>query len=333
MFRSLILSTATLVLAAQTPAPDAPKPAPAAAAATPAAPDAAAPAKKGAKAVKAAPAPDPVLAKVGTEMVRKSDFDLFLDTTLNDQQKIQMQFVEGAREQYLNRFLEYKLLAAKARKEGFQKQKAHPRKLAIFEMQLLIQELMERDGPGLQTKLNVTDDDVKAYFDKHPEKFVTPETFSARHILISTRAEGDKKALTDEEAKAKADKILAEIQGGKPFADAAKEYSEDPGSKDNGGLYEDTPFGKFVPEFDQAVRKQEVGKVGEPVKTAFGYHLIQVEKITPAVAQTFEVAKDAAREQATSERQERVMQAYIDGVKKQIGFKLEPVKSAAKEAQ
>jgi parvulin-like peptidyl-prolyl isomerase len=338
MFRSLILTAATLALAAQTPAPEAPKPAateaapapaateaapaPAAAEAAPAAAEAEAPAKAAKAAKPAKPAPDPVLARIGNEVIHKADFDLFLDTTLNDQQRIQMQFVEGAREQYLNRFLEYKLLAAKARKEGFQKQPIHAKKLAIMEMQLLIQALMERDGAALQAKLNVSDADVKAYFDKHPEKFVTPEVFSARHILVGTRAVGDKKAPTDEEAKAKADKILAEIQAGKPFADAAKEYSDDPGSKDNGGLYEDTPFGKFVPEFDQAVRTQPVGKVGAPVKTTFGYHLIEVEKITPAAAQTFEAAKDSAREQATSERQEQVMQAYIDGVKKQIGFKL-----------
>ena len=316
MLRSVILSTATLVLAAQTPAPEAPKTAPAATATAKANK---APAAKAAKAAKA-PA-DPVLATVGKEVIRQSDFELFLNTTLSDQQRMQLQFVEGAREQYLTRFLEFKALAAKARKEGIQNQPDHARKLAIMDMQLLIQALMERDGPALQAKLELKDDEVKAYFDAHPDKFKTPETFTARHILIGTRANGDQKALTDEEAKAKADKVLAEIKGGKAFDAAAKEYSDDPGSKDKGGLYEDTAFGKFVPEFDQAVRTQPIGKVGEPVKTMFGYHLIEVEKITPAVAQTFDAAKDAAKEQATAERQESVMQAYMDKAKKEVGFK------------
>jgi parvulin-like peptidyl-prolyl isomerase len=188
-------------------------------------------------------------------------------------------------------------------------------------MQLLIQALMDRDGEALQAKLALKDEEVKAFFDAHPEKFKTPEMFTARHILIGTRANGDQKALTDAEAKAKADKVLAEIKAGKTFDAAAKEYSDDPGSKDKGGLYEDTAFGKFVPEFDQAVRSQPIGKVGEPVKTMYGYHLIEVEKITPAVAQTFEAAKDSAKEQATAERQEVVMQGYMDGVKKEVGFK------------
>jgi len=353
MLRSLILSTATLFLAAQTPAPEAPKEvvetteaAPAAAAEAPQAAEAAeAPAAQDAKAAKAAAKPkvDAVLARIGAETIRQSDFDLFLNTTLSDQQRMQLQFVEGAREQYLNRYLEFKALAAKARKEGLQKRPEHAKKLAIMDMQLLIQALMDRDGPALQAKLAVSDQDVKAFFDAHPEKFVTPETFSARHILIGTKAMGDKKPLSDDEAKAKAAKVLAEIKAGKAFADAAKEYSDDPGSKDNGGLYEDTAFGKFVPEFDQAVRAQEIGKVGEPVKTVFGYHLIEVEKISPSAAQTFETAKDSAKEQATAERQEAVMRGYLDGVRKEVGFQAGPAagkapakvkaKTAAKVAQ
>jgi parvulin-like peptidyl-prolyl isomerase len=308
MLRCVILASATLVLAAQTPAPEAPK--------TTSAPAPAAKAKAAPK-----PAPDPILATIGKDVIRESDFNLFMDTTMTDQQKMQLQFVPGAREEYLKRYLEFKALAVKARREGLQNQPGHAKKLAIMDMQLLIQALMERDGPALQAKLNLKDDEVKAYFDSHPEKFKTPETFSARHILIGTRAIGDQKALTDEEAKAKADKVLAEIKGGKTFAAAAKEYSDDPGSKENGGLYEDTAFGKFVPEFDAAVRSQPIGKVGDPVKTMYGYHLIEVEKITPAVAQTFEAAKDSAKELATADRQEQVMQAYMDKVKKEVGFK------------
>lgn len=348
MLRSLILAMATVALAAQTPAPEtakpetpavapapgAPQPAEAAKPAEAPQPDAAPAGTEAADAAPAAPAPAPakaakpakpadtVLAYIGKVPVRSSEFETFLDTALNPQQRMQVQFIEGAREQYEKQYLEYRALAAKARKEGLQNQPGHAKKLAIMDMQLLIQALMERDGPALQAKAAIKDTDVKAYYDSHKDKFVTPETFSARHILVGTQAKGDQKALTDDEAKAKAEMILKEIQDGKPFADAAKEYSDDPGSKDKGGLYEDTPFGKFVPEFDQAVRAQPVGKVGEPVKTTFGYHLIEVEKITPAKQQTFEEAKDEAREQATSERQETVMEGYMAGAKSEVGFKL-----------
>jgi len=331
MFRSVILSTATLVLAAQAPAPDA--------ASAPKAPAAVvAKAAKSAKTPKAAArkAPvDPVIARIGTEVVRQSEFELFCATTLNDQQRMQLQFMDGALERYRTQFLEFKVLAAKAHKDGLQNRPDHAKKLALMDMQLLIQALMDRDGPALQAKLNVTDAQVKAYFDAHPDKFVTPETFTARHILVRAKGEGDDadpKALSDADAKAKAEKILAEIKAGKSFTDAAKEYSDDPGSKDKGGLYEDTAFGKFVPEFDKAVRSQKPGTVGDPVKSQFGYHLIQVEKIKPAVAQTFDEAKDSAKEQAMAERQEQVMKTYLDGLRKEMGYKLVPPAPAKPEA-
>ena len=179
MLLSVILSTATLVLAAQTPAPEAQKPAvtetteaaapkPQASEATetaePAeAAEAAAPEPQAAKPAK--PPVDTVLARIGADTIRQSDFELFLNTTLTDQQRMQLQFVEGAREQYLTRYLEFKALAAKARKEGFAKKPEHAKKLAIMDMQLLIQALMDRDGPALQAKLAITDADVKAFVD------------------------------------------------------------------------------------------------------------------------------------------------------------------------
>ena len=320
MFRSLIFSAATLALAAQTPAPEAaPKPVAAPATAKPAA---AAVKPTAPAAAKAAPKPkvDKVLAKIGTEVIRESDFDLFLSLSTNEQQRMQLQFMPDARVQYLNHFLEFKVLAAKARKDGFHKKPEHAKKMALMDMQVLIQALMEREGPALQAKLALKDEEVKAYFDQNPAKFSTPESFNARHILVATKAKGTEKPLTDEEAKAKIAKIQAELAAGKTFEAAAKEYSDDPGSKDKGGLYENTAFGAFVPEFDAAVRAQEAGKVGQPVKSTFGYHLILVEKITPAVAKTFEAAKESAHQMAAAQRQEQVMKEYMDTLKKEMQF-------------
>jgi len=319
MLRSVILTTAALALAAGPAGAQAPKPA---AAAAPA------PAGKTAKTAKT-PQPakkpaDPVIATIGKDTVRESDFELFMATTLNDQQRMQMQFMPGAKDHYRDQFLEFKVLAAKARKANLQNTPDHAKKLALMDMQLLIQALMDRDGPALQAKLAVSDAEVKAYFDSHPDKFMSPEMFSARHILVGTKQGEDGQGLSDEDAKAKVAKIQAELKAGKSFADAAKEYSDDPGSKDKGGLYEDTAFGKFVPEFDKAVRSQEIGKVGEPVKTKFGYHLIEVEKITPAAAETFDAAKDEAKEQASTERQEQVMKTYMDAARKEMAFKAAP---------
>ncbi|MGI8545063.1 MAG: peptidylprolyl isomerase [Aridibacter sp.] len=107
----------------------------------------------------------------------------------------------------------------------------------------------------LAKKLEVTDAEVQKYIKAHPE-------------LAKT-----------EEKKAKADEIVQKINSGGDFAELAKEYSEDPGSKDSGGLYEGVTMGQFAPEFEKAALALEPGDVApNPVKTKFGYHIIKLVK-------------------------------------------------------
>ncbi len=86
---------------------------------------------------------------------------------------------------------------------------------------------------------------------------------SARHILVSTEAE--------------CLKLKKEIEGGMKFADAAKKHSQCPSGKKGGDLGEFSR-GQMVPEFDRVVFQEEVGKVHGPVKTQFGYHLVEITK-------------------------------------------------------
>jgi foldase protein PrsA len=107
----------------------------------------------------------------------------------------------------------------------------------------------------LKDKLKVTDEDVQNYLKQHPE--------------LDTRAE----------TKAKAQQILERAKNGEDFAALAKEFSEDPGSKDKGGLYENVRKGQFVPEFETAALAAEPGQVvPELVETKYGYHIIKLEK-------------------------------------------------------
>ena len=92
-------------------------------------------------------------------------------------------------------------------------------------------------------------------------------------------------AKTDAAAKAKAEGILKQIQGGANFADLAKKYSDDPGSKDTGGELGFAQRGHMVPEFDNAIFTQKIGDT-KIVKSQFGYHIVQVEERQPAHAQS-----------------------------------------------
>ena len=127
-----------------------------------------------------------------------------------------------------------------------------------------------------------TQQEIKAYFDAHQSEYETPEQARSRHILIKVDANADPKA--DAAAKAKAQEILKQIQGGANFADLAKKNSDDPGSKDSGGELPFAQHGTMVPEFDKAIFSQKIGDT-QVVKSQFGYHIVQVEERKPAHAQ------------------------------------------------
>ena len=120
----------------------------------------------------------------------------------------------------------------------------------------------------------VTQQEIQQYFNAHQSDYEVPEQARSRHILIKVPAGADAK--TDAAAKAKAEGILKQLQGGANFADLAKKNSDD-GSKDQGGELGFYRKGATVPEFEKALFSQKIGDI-EIVKSQFGYHILQVEE-------------------------------------------------------
>jgi len=127
----------------------------------------------------------------------------------------------------------------------------------------------------------VSQAEIQAYYQQHQADYQQPEQARSRHILIKTSGGAAK---TDAEAKAKAEALLKQIQGGANFADLAKKNSEDPGSGAQGGELGFARHGMMVPEFDAAIFSQKIGETAI-VKTQYGYHIIQVEERQAAHAQ------------------------------------------------
>jgi peptidyl-prolyl cis-trans isomerase D len=115
---------------------------------------------------------------------------------------------------------------------------------------------------------------VQAYYNEHKAEYQQPEQARVRHILVSSPANADAK--TDAAAKAKAEGILKQVQGGAKWDDLAKKDSDDPGSKAAGGELGWARRGQMVPEFDNAIFTQKIGDI-KLVKSQFGYHVVQVE--------------------------------------------------------
>jgi peptidyl-prolyl cis-trans isomerase D len=125
--------------------------------------------------------------------------------------------------------------------------------------------------------------EIQKYFTAHQAEYSVPEQARSRHILIKVAQGADAK--TDAAAKAKAEGLLKQIQGGANFADLAKQNSDDPGSKEKGGELGFARRGMMVPEFDNALFSQKIGDT-KIVKSQFGYHIIQVEERQAAHSQS-----------------------------------------------
>ena len=154
---------------------------------------------------------------------------------------------------------------------------------------------------------------IKDYFENHHADFSSAEKIKVRHILIRTKA-GD----TDSEKKALA-KIedIAKQAKTQDFGKLASQYSEDPGSKSKGGSLDYVTRGKMVPEFEDAAFALPVNEISKPVKTQYGYHLIQVQEKKAATDRKLEdVQQEIAAILIAKDRSKQAVEGLQASLKK-----------------
>jgi len=122
-------------------------------------------------------------------------------------------------------------------------------------------------------KPTVSDKEIEDYYNAHAAQYKVQEQVQTRHILISAAKDADAK--TDAAAKAKAADVLKQLRAGGNFADLAKKYSEDPGSKDKGGELPMIPTSGLDPAYGKAAMALSPGQTSDLVRSQFGYHIIQ----------------------------------------------------------
>jgi foldase protein PrsA len=164
----------------------------------------------------------------------------------------------------------------------------------ILRQQLIIQKAVD-------PSLKISDADVKAYLDKSHAQLDTQAQVRARHILVR-----DQKTASEVEAKLKA---------GAKFEDMAKQYSTDPSTKDKGGELGFFNRQQMVPAFANAAFSQPVGAIGPPVKSPFGWHIIQVEEKKPATVATFANSKDKIRDTLKQQQEAAQIPAFLNGLR------------------
>ncbi len=138
-------------------------------------------------------------------------------------------------------------------------------------------EYVELRREDIAKEVEFTEEDLQLYYEENKESYTSDESRSVAHILIEVSDD-----VSEEEAKQRIDEIHAKIMDGGDFAALAREFSEDPGSAENGGEYGFTGPGTYVPEFEATLYDLNLNEVSQPVLTEFGYHIIKATGIEPA---------------------------------------------------
>jgi peptidyl-prolyl cis-trans isomerase C len=206
-----------------------------------------------------------------------------------------------------------------------QKIKATGKTLAQVTAQMLdervVQDIIRHD---ITNGIIVSDAEVKKFYDDNPDKFKMPERVRAAHVLISTLDPVTHQPIPAEAKKEKlklANEIKARAEKGEDFAALAKQYSDDPGSKNKGGEYT-FPRKKMVPEFEAAAFSMKVNQVSDPVETQYGYHVIKLLEKLPESTVDFAKAQQDIHDYMIEKEAEKGLPAYYEKLKAGADVKL-----------
>jgi len=168
--------------------------------------------------------------------------------------------------------------------------------------------------------VKVTEPEILQYYTQNQSQYGTPESRDVRHILIAEKNGDDQ--VDFEASKAKADDIYAQLKGGADFAALAKSSSADPGSKDTGGKLT-ISRGQTVPEFDKISFELDQGELSRPVKTQYGYHVIEaVSEVRKAKTTPIDEVRPTIRATLLQQKRNEKMQAWVEELKKDYESKV-----------
>src|ERR1700742_3665173 len=211
---------------------------------------------------------NPVLAKVNGAEIRQSDVAL-AEEELGP--SLAQMDPATKKENVLAFLIDMKIVAKAAEDKKIEDRPDFKARLAFTRNRLLMDNLLASEG-----KAATTDEALKKVYDEAAKQITGEQEVHARHILVET----------EDEAK----EIEAELKKGADFAELAKKKSKDPGASDGGDLGFFTKD-QMVPEFSAVAFSLEPGKISDPVKTQFGWHIIKVEEKRDRKAPDFDQVK------------------------------------------
>ena len=203
---------------------------------------------------------------------------------------------------------------------------------ASYKESMLMQAVYEKVTEGVT---EVPEEEIAAYYEENKDSYFVDETRTARHILIKPGGKKTKDTttttaadatttttvLTDADwadALAVAEEVRAKLDGGGDWTELAAEYSDDTGTANSGGELGSKAKGAWVPEFEDVEFTLKVDEISQPVKSSYGYHVIQVTAITEARQQTLEEVSDGITSKLLSQKQSEAWAAWIETTKVEL---------------
>ncbi|MGN1400830.1 MAG: peptidylprolyl isomerase [Bacillus sp. (in: firmicutes)] len=169
-----------------------------------------------------------------------------------------------------------------------------------IENYLIVEKILAKD-------IDITEEEMKEYFEENKDSFSQEEQVEASHILVK-----------DEDT---ANEVLKKAKAGEDFAELAKKYSTDEGSAEKGGELGYFAYGDMVEAFSKAAFALDVDEMSDVVKTDFGYHIIKVTGKKDAVEATFEESKDEIKELLFDEEVNEKYPEWLTETKKKYSIK------------
>lgn len=180
----------------------------------------------------------------------------------------------------------------------------------------------------IKGKINISDEEVKKYYDNNKPKFVRPKAYHTRHILAAFFPSEALRNQTIQElqknkeyfariAEKKIDKIMVELKKGANFEELAKNQSDDESSRENGGDLDFIYKGVFDASFDEAAGKLKPGETSGKIKTRFGFHVLQLIEIKPSETAPFDEMKPGIQKHLFLEEAKKQVAGYVEELRKE----------------
>lgn len=242
------------------------------------------------------PPEDPVLALVNGRQITQSEFDIrwseLADATRARYEK------EGGKRRFLDELITRELLMQEARKKGLDQDDTIRERTQRYKEQLILDELLK---DKIKAKIELTKEELDAYYEKHARELLTPLKVSVSQMLLPNYP-----AAKD---------LEKQVNQGGDFAKFAQRYSIDGKTKANGGDLGPYRKGLVIPEVDEVIHTLKPGMISAPIKTDAGYYLVKIVPLDKEVIQADLATRERLRQELLNEKRRKRFDEMIADIR------------------